>query len=49
MAEPDNRFRITKFDGTDFNLWKDKIGNALGISECDESIKIDVLNRRRRR
>jgi hypothetical protein len=39
MAELDNRFRITKFDGTDFNLWKDKIVNALVASECDESIK----------
>jgi hypothetical protein len=39
MADLDNRFRITKFDGTDFSLWKDKIINALVASDCDESIK----------
>jgi hypothetical protein len=39
MAGSDNRIQITKFDGTDFSLWKDKIITAMKASECDESIK----------
>jgi hypothetical protein len=43
MADLANRIRITKFDGTDFSLWKDKIMNALKASECEDSIK-EALN-----
>jgi hypothetical protein len=39
MADLENRIRITKFDGTDFSLWKDKIINALKASDCEDSIK----------
>ena len=41
MADQDNRIRITKFDGTDFSLWKDKIINAMKASDCDETIKTE--------
>ena len=39
MADIENRMRITKFDGTDFSLWRDKIILALTASECEDSIK----------
>jgi hypothetical protein len=39
MADPENRIRITKFDGTDFNLWKVKIINALKASDFEDSTK----------
>ena len=39
MADIENRMRITKFDGIDFGLWRDKIILALKASECDDSIK----------
>jgi hypothetical protein len=54
MADLDKIITITKFDGTDFSLWKDKIINALKASDCEDSIKEkfklegdeDVLKRR---
>jgi hypothetical protein len=39
MADLENRIRITKFDGTDHSLWKDKIINALTASDCEDSIR----------
>ena len=40
MAEANElaRLRITKFNGDDFDLWKDKIMNALKASDCDQTI-----------
>ena len=32
------RFRITKFNGNDFSLWKDKVINALTAVECNQAI-----------
>jgi hypothetical protein len=39
MAEQDMKYNITKFTGTDFALWKDKILNALNALEFVDVIK----------
>ena len=39
MAEQDMKYNITKFNGTDFALWKDKILNALNALEFEDVIK----------
>ena len=31
------KFRITKFNGNDFSLWKDKVINALTSVECNQA------------
>ena len=41
MAEADLKYSITKFNGTDYCLWKDKILNALTAAELDTVIKDD--------
>ena len=41
MAESDLKYSITKFNGTDYCLWKDKILNALTAEELDTVIKND--------
>jgi len=41
MAEADLKYSITKFNGTDYCLWKDKILNALTAEELDTVIKND--------
>ncbi len=40
MAEQDMKYNITKFNGTDFRLWKNKILIALNAGELEE-FKLD--------
>jgi hypothetical protein len=41
MAESDLKYSITKFNGTDYGLWKDKILNELTAAELVTVIKND--------
>ena len=34
----ETRYNITTFDGIGFNLWKDKVTNAIRAIECEEVI-----------
>jgi hypothetical protein len=39
MAEQDMKYNITKFNGTDFRLWKNKILIALNAGELEDVIQ----------
>ena len=41
MADADLKYSITKFNDTNYCLWKDKILNALTAAELDTVIKDD--------